>query len=64
VVARTRYQDDWVLNLHRAAQAAIGRELRIDYEAPRELTPELTVVLRKLDEPRPGSRPLCFRADT
>ena len=50
MVARTRYQDDWVLNLHRAAQAAIGRELRIEYDPPRELTPELTVVLsRDLD---------------
>jgi hypothetical protein len=51
VVARTRYQEDWVLNLYRAAQAAIGQQLKIEYEPPRELTPELTIVLRKLDEP-------------
>jgi len=58
MVARTRHQDDWVLNLYRAAQAAIGQELRIECEPPRQLTPELTVVLRKLDEPttRGGDR--------
>jgi hypothetical protein len=33
-------------------QAAIGQELKIEYEPPRELTPELVVVLGKLDEPR------------
>ena len=54
MVARTRHQDDWVLNLYRAAQAAIGQELRIEYELPRDLTPDLAVVLRKLDEPRQG----------
>ena len=51
MVARTRYQDDWVLNLYRAMQAAIGQQLTIEYESPRELTPELAIVLRKLDEP-------------
>ena len=51
MVARTRYQDDWVLNLYRAMQAAIGQQLKIEYEPPRELTPELAIVLRKLDEP-------------
>jgi len=52
VVARTRYQDDWVLNLYRAMQATIGQQLKIEYEPPRELTPELAVVVGKLDEPR------------
>jgi len=52
VVARTRYQDVWVLDLYRAAQAAIGQQLKIEYEPPRELTPELAIVLRQLDEPR------------
>jgi hypothetical protein len=33
-------------------QAAIGQQLKIEYEPPRELTPELGIVLRKLDEPR------------
>jgi len=33
-------------------QAAIGQELKIEYEPPRELTPELAIVLRMLDEPR------------
>ena len=51
VVARAHYQDDWVLNPYRAAQAAIGQQLKIEYEPPRELTPELAAVLRKLDEP-------------
>jgi hypothetical protein len=51
VVARARYQDDWVLNLHRAMQAAIGQELMIEYEPPRALPPELAIVLEKLDEP-------------
>jgi hypothetical protein len=46
VVARTRYQDDWVLNLYHAMQAAIGQQLKIEYEPPRELTPELTIILR------------------
>jgi hypothetical protein len=52
VVARIRYQDDWVLNLYRAMQAAIGQQLKIEYGPPRELTPDLAIVLRKLDEPR------------
>jgi len=52
VVARARYQVEWVLNLYRAMQAAIGQQLKIEYEPPRELTPELGIVLRKLDEPR------------
>jgi len=51
VVARVRYPDDWVLDLYRATQAAIGRQLKIEYEPPQELTPELTIVLRKLDQP-------------
>jgi hypothetical protein len=34
-----------------AMQAAIGQQLKIEYEPPRELTPELAIVLRKLDEP-------------
>ena len=52
MVARAHYQDHWVLNLYRATQAAIGQQLKIEYEPPRELTAELTIVLRKLDEPR------------
>ena len=52
MVVRIRYQDDWALNLYRAMQAAIGQELKIEYEPPRELTPELAIVLRMLDEPR------------
>jgi hypothetical protein len=52
VVVRIRYQDDWVLNLYRAMQTAIGQQLKIEYEPPRELTPELAIVLRKLDKPR------------
>ena len=42
---------EWVLNLYRAMQAAIGQRLKIEHEPPRELTPELAIVLRKLDEP-------------
>jgi hypothetical protein len=45
------YQDDF-LNLYRAAQAAIRQQPKIEYEPPREVTPELAIVLRKLDEPR------------
>lgn len=56
MVAGTRYQDDWVLDLYRAAQAAIGQELKIECEPPGELTPELTIILRKLDEPRHESK--------
>ena len=52
MVARTRYQDDWALNLYRALQAAIGQQLKIEYEPPRELAPELAVLLGKLNEPR------------
>jgi hypothetical protein len=33
-------------------QATIGQQLKIECEPPRELTPELAIVLRKLDEPR------------
>jgi hypothetical protein len=33
-------------------QAAIGQQLKIEYGPPRELTPDLAIVLRKLDEPR------------
>ena len=51
MVARTRYQDDWVFNLYRAMQAAIGQQLKIESEPPRELTPELAVVLEKLNAP-------------
>ena len=51
MVARTRYQDDWVLNLYRAMQAAIGQQLKIEHEPPRVLTPELAILLEKLDEP-------------
>ena len=52
MVARANYQDHWVLNLYRATRAAIGQQLKIEYEPTRELTAELTIVLRKLDEPR------------
>ena len=52
MVARTRYQDRWVLDLYRAMQATIGQQIKIEYEPPRELTPELAIVLGKLDEPR------------
>ena len=56
MVGRTGYQDDWVLNLYRATKAAIGQQLKIEYEPPRELTPELAIVLRKLDEPRHATK--------
>ena len=46
MVARAHYQDHWVLNLYRATQAAIGQQLKIEYEPPRELTAELTIILR------------------
>jgi len=42
--------------LYRATQAAIGQQLKIEYEPPRELTPELAIVLRKLDEPRHATK--------
>ena len=48
-------QDDWVLDLYRAMQAAIGQLLEIKYEPPGELTPELAVVLKSLEETRPPS---------
>ena len=47
MVARAHYQDHWVLNLYRATQVAIGQQLKIEYEPPRELTAELTIVCPK-----------------
>jgi hypothetical protein len=35
-------------------QAAIGQQLKIEYEPPRELTPELAIVLRKKSPGLPG----------
>ena len=56
MVAGTRYQDDWVLDLYRAAQAAIGQELKIECEPPGELTPELTIILRNFQKDLASSR--------
>jgi hypothetical protein len=56
LTARTHYQDRWEAALHHAMQAAIGEELKAKYEPPTELTPELSVVLTKLDDPKGGRK--------
>ena len=50
-----RYQGVWPPNLHRAMLAAIGQQLKIDYEPPKKLTPELATALKKLDEQPPST---------
>ena len=39
VTVRMGHEDEWVLNLYRAMQDAIGQQLRTEYELPTELTP-------------------------
>jgi hypothetical protein len=36
-------------------QAAIGQQLKVQYEPPRELTQELAIILRKLDKQPPST---------
>jgi hypothetical protein len=43
-----RQQDEWVPRLRRAMQAAIGQQLKAEFEPPEGLTPELIVVMTRL----------------
>jgi hypothetical protein len=50
VTVRMGHEDEWVLNLYRAMQDAIGQQLRTEYELPTELTPKLVVLLSIIDQ--------------
>ena len=50
MTVRMGHEDEWVLNLYRAMQDAIGQQLRTEYELPTELTPKLVVLLSVIDQ--------------
>jgi hypothetical protein len=55
VTERTRHQHERISSLHRTVQAAIGQQLKKEYEPPTELTAELATILakkRRLGGPR------------
>ncbi len=45
-----RQKGEWVQALYRAARAAIGQQLKTEYEPPTELTPELHFILARIEE--------------
>jgi hypothetical protein len=49
---RARQQDQWLLSLHHAMQAAITHELKAEYEPPQELTPKLMQLVTAIDPQR------------
>jgi hypothetical protein len=55
---KSRDSSMWALGLRREMQIAIGQQLRIECELPKELAPELSMLLARLHEDRliPPSR--------
>jgi hypothetical protein len=51
MVTRGRQHDQWLLGINRAAQAAIGQQLKTVYEPPKELTARLGVLVTAMDKP-------------
>jgi hypothetical protein len=47
-----RGRDRWGSQLRRAMQAAIGQQLKTEFEPFEELTPDLIVLLRRMHEPK------------
>jgi hypothetical protein len=49
-VARGQQQEQWVSGAYRAMQWAIAGNLRIRYEPPKELTPQLRKLMAAMDQ--------------
>jgi hypothetical protein len=49
MIARARHQV-WVLSLYRAMQATIGEQLKKELERPNDLTPELAVLVNRMEK--------------
>jgi hypothetical protein len=47
--SNTQYPRKWALALRREMQMAIGRQLRAEYEEPRELPAKLATLLTRRD---------------
>ena len=45
----------WVLSLCREMQTSIGRQLRIECDLPKELAPDLSALLARLDKEAVGT---------
>src|SRR5262249_34719979 len=54
---------NWISPLHLAMQTEIGRQLRLEYEAPKTLPPLLTACVARLDKPLEASRHPCGREE-
>jgi hypothetical protein len=52
VIVRARQQDKWGSSLYHAMQAAIGHELKAEYEPPKELTPKLMLLVPAINPQR------------
>jgi hypothetical protein len=52
MVSRGDRQDGWILGVHHALRAALGRELKTIYGLPTELTPKLSALVSRMDRPR------------
>ncbi len=50
MVVHAPQQDQWVQALYRAMQAAIGQQLKTEFEPPTELTPELHSILAQIEK--------------
>jgi hypothetical protein len=48
---RSPDQAMWIVGVRRVIQMTIGDQLKARYEAPQELSPELTALLMRMDEP-------------
>jgi hypothetical protein len=44
------HPQEWPEDLRREMQTAIGQQLRVEYELPQELPPELAMLLIRMDE--------------
>jgi hypothetical protein len=49
MTAWRHYQDRLTTELLHAMQGAIAHQLKVEFEPPTELTPELTVILTKVE---------------
>ena len=52
MITRRQQQERWVLESYQAIRNAVGWQLKMRYEPPLELTPELIGLVAAIDEPR------------
>ena len=60
MITRKQQQERWVLESYQAIRNAVGWQLKMRYEPPLELTPELISLVAAIDEPRVFGRALTL----